>query len=218
MATGKRGSWAFAEEFLDDDALSPGTGALAAARERGAELGTSPVLPGTGAALRMVAAMLRPHGVVEIGTGVGIGSLYLLDGMPSDGVLTTIDPEMENQRAAKEAVADAGVRSQRLRTIAGRPLDVLGRLTDSAYDLVVVSAAEKDAAAYVDEALRLLRDGGVLAVSDVLWHDRVADPGITDPVTTRVRALVARLRDDEDLVPSLLTVGDGLLVAVVRRR
>jgi predicted O-methyltransferase YrrM len=217
MATGKQGSWAFAEEFLDDDSLYPGTGALATARERGQELGCTPVLPGTGSALRTIAAMSRPRSVVEIGAGAGVGSLYLLDGMPRGAVLTAIDPEMENLRAAKEAYADAGIRAQRIRTIAGRPLDVLGRLTDAAYDLVVVPAADRDAAAHVDEALRLLRDGGVLALANVLWHDRIADPGATDAVTRRVRELVVRLQTRDDLVSSLLTAGDGLLVSVVRR-
>ena len=60
--------------------------------------------------------------------------------MPADGVLTTIDVEVENQRAAREAFAEEGMRTNRARLISGRALDVLPRLTDGAYDLVLLDA------------------------------------------------------------------------------
>jgi len=152
--------------------------------------------------------------VVEIGTGAGVSSLHLLRGMPAEGVLTTIDIEVEHQRAAKEAFADEGLRATRTRTISGRALDVLPRLTDGAYDLVLVDADKENAAAYVEQGVRLLRSGGVLAVAGALWHDRVADPARRDETTTAVRELGRAVRDDERLLSALLPSGDGLLVAV----
>ncbi|MEN0129985.1 MAG: O-methyltransferase, partial [Brevundimonas sp.] len=167
---------------------------------------------GTGAALSVLAAAVGARAVVEIGTGAGVSSLYLLRGMPDDGVLTTIDLEVEHQRAAKEAFADQGVRAARTRTISGRALDVLPRLTDGAYDLVLVDADKENAAAYVEQAIRLLRPGGVLTVAGALWHDRVADPARRDETTTSVRELGRAVRSDERLLPALLPSGDGLLV------
>lgn len=131
-------------------------------------------------------------------------------------MLTTIDVEAENQRAAKDAFTEAGIRANRARVITGRALDVLPRLTDAAYDLVLVDADKRDVDAYVDQALRLLRPGGVLAVDNALWHDRVADPAQRDEQTTAIRELGKRVRDDEGLVPALLPCGDGLLAAVKR--
>ena len=61
---------------------------LLRARERAAELGCVPVLPGSGAVLRLLAAVTQARSVVEIGTGAGISGVWLLRGMPSDGVLT----------------------------------------------------------------------------------------------------------------------------------
>ena len=90
---------------------------LLRARERAAELGCVPVLPGSGALLRLLAAVTQARSVVEIGTGTGISGVWLLRGMPSDGVLTTIDVEVENQRAAKEAFAEAGFAAKQIRTI-----------------------------------------------------------------------------------------------------
>lgn len=124
--------------------------------------------PGTGAALSVLAAASKARAVVEIGTGAGVSSVQLLRGMPADGVLTTIDVEVEHQRAAKQAFAEEGVRPARTRTISGRALDVLPRLTDAAYDLVFVDADIENYPSYVRQAVRLLRPGGVLAVDDAL--------------------------------------------------
>ena len=66
-----------------------------------------------GAALRVLAASGGARSVVEVGTGAGVSGLYLLRGMPADGVLTTIDVEAENQRAAREAFAEDGIRPNR---------------------------------------------------------------------------------------------------------
>ena len=189
---------------------------LLRARERAAQLGCTPVLPGSGAALSVLAAAAQARAVVEVGTGAGVGSLYLLRGMPADGVLTTIDLEVEHQRAAKEAFAEEGIKPTRTRTISGRALDVVPRLTDGGYDLVFVDADKEGYRGYVEQAVRLLRVGGVLVVDNALWHDRVADPARRDETTTTIREVGRIVRADDRLLPSLLPVGDGLLVAVKR--
>ncbi|WP_425489404.1 O-methyltransferase [Nocardioides piscis] len=157
--------------------------------------------------------MLDARAVVEIGTGTGVSGLWLLRGMRSDGVLTTVDIEAEHQRLAKETFADAGIASNRARTITGAGLDVLPRLTDGHYDLVFCDGDKREYAAYMAEALRLLRPGGVVAFDNALWHDRVADPAQRDEETTAIRDLGRAVADNESLVPVLLPVGDGLLMA-----
>ena len=111
--------------------------------------------------------------MVEIGTGTGVSGLWLLRGMRSDGVLTTVDIEAEHQRLAKETFTEAGIPSNRARTIAGAGLDVLPRLTDGHYDLVFCDGDKREYAAYLKEALRLLRPGGIVAFDNAL----LARPG-----------------------------------------
>lgn len=189
---------------------------LERARAKAAELGCVPVSPGAGAALQVLAAAVQARAVVEVGTGTGVSGVWLLRGMPADGVLTTIDVEVEHQRAAKEAFAEAGVRGNRARVISGRALDVLPRLTDGAYDLVLLDADKAEYGAYLEQAVRLLRPGGVLAVDNALWKDKVADPAQRDETTTAIRELGRSVRDDENLLSAMLPTGDGLLVAVKR--
>jgi predicted O-methyltransferase YrrM len=210
MSAQKPASWAYSEEFITESEV------IEQARHRGEELGCTPVLPGTGAALRLLAAASGARAVAEVGTGAGVSGLWLLEGMPKDGILTTIDVEAEHQRAARKAYAAAGVAPQRTRVITGRALDVMPRLTDGAYDMVVIDGDKLEYAAYVEQALRLLRPGGVLAIDNLLWHDKVADPAARDETTRALRDLGKTLRDHDALVPCLLPVGDGLLAAVKR--
>lgn len=203
-------SWAYTEEFVPEEAP------VAAARVRAAELGVRAVSPGTGAALQLMAATTGARTVAEIGTGTGVSGLWLLAGMRPDGVLTTIDVEAEHQRAARLAFAEAGVRPARTRLITGRALDVLPRMADRAYDLVLVDGDPAEAPEYVEQAIRMLRPGGVLAVTSALWHDRVADPARRDEATVAVRELGKHVRADDRLRSALLPTGDGLLLAVRR--
>jgi predicted O-methyltransferase YrrM len=206
----KPATWAYAESFIPEDDV------LERARARAEEFGCVPVQPGAGAALRLLAAALPARAVVEVGTGAGVSGVYLLRGMPEDGVLTSIDIETEHQKAAREAFAEAGIAANRTRLISGPALEVLPRLTDGAYDLVLLDADKKEYAEYLEQALRLLRLGGVLAFDNALWHDRVADPAQRDETTTTIRELGKAVRDHPNLVPAMLPVGDGLLTAVKR--
>jgi predicted O-methyltransferase YrrM len=186
---------------------------LAAARARAEEVGVTPIGSGGGAALRFLASAIDARAVVEIGTGTGVSGVWLLRGMRSDGVLTSVDIEAEHQRLARETFAEAGIPSQRVRTIAGAALDVLPRLTDGHYDLVFCDGDKAEYAAYLTEALRLLRPGGVVVFDNALWHDRVADPAQRDEETVTIRDLGRAVIEHEGLVSVLLPVGDGLLVA-----
>ncbi|WP_308212253.1 O-methyltransferase [Mumia quercus] len=203
-------SWLYAEEFVIEDEH------LLNARARADEVGVAPIGPGGGAALRLLAAVSGASAVVEVGTGTGVSGLWLLRGMRPDGVLTSVDREAEHQRLARATLTEAGIAPNRFRLISGSAVEVLPRLADGGYDLVFIDADKRDYPLFVEEAVRLLRPGGVLAFDNALWHDRVADPARRDEDTVAVRELGKALLDDERFLPALLPVGDGLLVAQLR--
>jgi len=93
----------YAESFITEDPFKT------YARARGVEIGAHDVTPGVGAYLKHLAFTLSAQSVVEIGTGSGVGSLWLLDGMLASGTLTSIDDEMEHTQIAKLAFADAEI-------------------------------------------------------------------------------------------------------------
>lgn len=200
----------YVESFVTEQPVA------ASARQRAEELGVETVSTGAGAALRLIAAMIDARAVVEIGTGTGVSGLWLLEGMHPEGVLTTVDTEIEHQRAAKRAFNEAGIASSRARVITGAARDVLPRLTDGAYDLVFVDSDPADYAELLDEALRLLRYGGVVVFDDALHKDRIADPSARDAESVALRDLGKLIREHDHLVPAILPVGEGLVAAVHR--
>ncbi|WP_245736414.1 O-methyltransferase [Micromonospora pattaloongensis] len=187
---------------------------LQTARGLAREFGLEAVTPGAGSTLRLLAAAGSARAVVEIGTGTGVSGVWLLRGMREDGVLTTIDVENEHQRIARRIFVEAGFAPSRTRIITGRALDVLPRLADGAYDMVFVDADNAEYGACVDAARRLLRPGGVLALSGALAGGRIADPAARDVDTVTVREVIKAVRESDEWVPALLPSGDGLLVAV----
>jgi predicted O-methyltransferase YrrM len=188
--------------------------AIRAARTLSYEVGIEPVPSGTGAALRLLAGAGAAKAVVEIGTGTGTSGLWLLQGMRTDGILTTIDVEPEHQRMARRIFAEAGYQPSRTRIITGRALDVLPRLADGVYDLLFVDGDPEEYSACVAAAARLLRRGGMLVVNGALTGGRVADPAARDPRTVLLREVIKAVRDAEEWISALLPVGDGLLAAV----
>lgn len=206
----KAQAWVFAEDYVPESEV------VAEARAAAAELGAEPVSAGTGAALRALAAVAGARAVLEVGTGAGVSSLWLLDGMPVDGVLTSIDSEVEFHKQARRSFQSAGVSPQRTRLIAGRALDVLPRMAARGYDMMVLDADVAETPAYLDHAVRVLRPGGVIAFVHALWRDQVADPARRDAETVVCREVVRFLGESPDFIPALLPVGDGLVVAVKR--
>ncbi|MDP9183009.1 MAG: O-methyltransferase [Actinomycetota bacterium] len=197
------------------DGWLPEDAPVLAARARAAEVGVGSVDPTTGALLRLLAAACQARAVVELGTGAGVSSLWLLRGMRPDGVLTSVDPDTEHQRLARQSLLEAGFGTGRVRLITGQALAVLPRLSDKAYDLLFCDAVRAENGDYLTAALRLLRPGGLVVFAGALGNGRVADPGARDPDTVALRELTRTVKEDERLVPALLPIGSGLLVAAV---
>jgi predicted O-methyltransferase YrrM len=193
----------------------PEDDALTAARSRAAEIGVPAVDPATGAVLRLLAATVGAKAAVELGTGAGVSTLWLLRGLTPEGVLTSVDSDGEHQRLAKASLADAGVASGRVRLIQGRALEVLPRLSEAAYDLVFCDAARSENGDYLAAELKLLRPGGIVIFAGALAGGRVAEPHARDAETVAMRELARSVREEERLTAALLPVGTGLLIGVL---
>jgi len=207
--TGKYASWAFAEARPVEDEV------VLMARDRSAELGITPVSEGTASVLTFLAAAARPQTMVELGTGAGVSGLALMRGAPAGAVLTSLDPDAEAQRAAREVFGADGYPSSTTRLIAGRGRTVLPKLSAGAYDLVFIDADLLLLEYHVTEAARLLRSGGMVIIHDALDQDRVPRPAVRDASTVMLRDVGNELRDNATVwrTSTLLPTGTGLLLA-----
>jgi predicted O-methyltransferase YrrM len=184
------------------------------ARMRGAEVGAIDVTSGVGAYLRHLAHILDAQSVVEIGTGSGVGALWILEGMLPSGTLTSIDGEQEHSAIAKIALQDSQIAQSRYRLITNPAIEVMTKLADRAYDLVIFRDNAEDLPDAIIEAYRILRSGGVFVIDNFFGGSKVNDPSQRDPKTIALRDAGKILKaDTEKWVTSLIPVGDGLLLA-----
>ncbi|MBP8919454.1 MAG: O-methyltransferase [Micropruina sp.] len=185
---------------------------LARAASRQLALGSAS--QGVTSALTFFARLLQARHVVEIGTGAGVSGLALIRGMAPDGILTSIDLENEHQVAARQIFSAEGVATRRVRLIAGSALNVLPKLSDGVYDMVVVDGDPLEFVEYVDQSQRLLRSGGLLVLHHALWKGQVADEANEDDETLIIREALQAVQEMPEFTATLLPVGDGLLAAV----
>lgn len=203
----KESTWKFAEEFATEGEH------LASARVQSIEFGIDAVSPATGAQLAVIVAATGATNMIEIGTGVGVSALWLFAGAP-DATLTSIDIEPDYQQAAKRSLQAAGVPSNRVRLITGRTQDVLPRMNEQSYDIVLVDADPLSVIENVEHGLRLVRTGGTVLVPHALWRGRVADPAKRDDAVTGFRTVLNEVGASSAVLSSLSSVGDGLLQLV----
>lgn len=161
-----------AEEYTDDWHIEDAV--VSGAQVRGGGQGSAVPTPTAGAVLRSTAAALGAAAVVQAGADSGVSGLYLLEGMSPDGVLTSIEENAESDAAARVLPR----LSRRLRGSAppwtGAPLDVLSRLTDHAYNLVVIGAGLGASAPYTRQpvgscAQAALRSSSASSVTTFWW-------------------------------------------------
>src|SRR3954466_5504295 len=200
------------------DRFAVETPEMVAARERAVHLsGTSPVEPAVGATLAVLASTVGARSVVSIGSGGGLAGLWLLRGMRPDGVLTALDGDPEQLRAARKALAQGGIPAGRARLIFGTPGEVLPRLSPGAYDMVSCAGPPREYAEHLGALLGLVRIGGAMTLHGLLDGGRIADRAARDPETVAWREIVRTVREDEALLSSVLPIGAGLLVATKRQ-
>lgn len=183
------------------------------ARHASIEHGVEPITPAVGSYLGSLVALTGAQSIVEIGTGLGVSSHWLLHGNP-DANLTTIDKDVDTVQTAKDLLVAAGVAGSRVRCISGDAADILPRMNEGTYDFVLVNSTSKGVLEYVKHALRLARSGGIVVLTHALGGGSVANPAKRDAITTELRTILGDYAVDEHVRATLVPVGDGVLTLV----
>jgi predicted O-methyltransferase YrrM len=190
---------------------------LAEMEARGARDGIPIVHPPTGQLLQVLARARAARRIVEVGTAIGVSTLYLARAIPDGGTVVTFEIDPDRQAAARDYLTRAGVVERvdlRLRDARAGLAELTGP-----FDLAFIDGVKAEYGDYLEALLPLLGSGAVLAVDNVLMSGTVAedrtDGHWTDEQIANARAFNARLINDERLTATVTPVGDGVLVAVV---
>ena len=199
--------------------LRPEPDAVLAEMEAQAERERIPiVVPETGALLHVLALARGARRVVEIGTAIGVSTLYLARALAPGGVVASFEIDEARHRAAADYLRSAGVSDRTdLRLQDARA--GLAELTGP-FDMAFLDGVKAQYGEYLELVLPLLESGAVLAVDNVLMAGTVAegwgDGNWTDEQIAGMRAFNERLLTHERLEGTVTPVGDGVLVAVCR--
>ncbi len=163
-----------------------------------------------GTFLGLLVAAIGARRVLEVGTFTGYSALCMARALPSEGRLIACDVSEEFTSIARRYWEKAGL-SGRIELRLGPALETLRSLpAGDTFDFAFIDADKENQAAYYEEILRRLRPGGLLALDNVFWSGRVAQPEHDDPSTVAIRALNDRIANDARVQSVMLAVSDGL--------
>lgn len=177
------------------------------------------ISPDEGAFLQMLVRLLPAHRILEVGTFTGYSSTAMALAQDSDGSIVCCDVSKEWTDIAREAWTEAGV-ADRIELRLAPAVETLDSfLADgqaSSFDMAFIDADKGNYDNYYERALQLVRPGGLIAIDNVLWSGRVADPSDQDADTQAIRALNAKIATDERVDLAMTPVADGVTLARVR--
>ena len=175
------------------------------------------ISPEQGAFMHLLVRLLGARRAIEVGTFTGYSALVVAEALPPDGLLVACDVSAEWTAVGRPFWERAGVAGRidlRLQPAADTLDELIAQGDAGTFDLAFIDADKANYGTYYERCLTLVRAGGVVAVDNVLWGGRVADPRANDDDTNAIRALNAKIRGDRRVHAVTVPIGDGLTLAL----
>jgi predicted O-methyltransferase YrrM len=174
------------------------------------------ISPEQGQFMALLVELIGAKRTIEVGTFTGYSALVVALALPAEGRVIACDVSEEFTAMARRYWAKAGVANKidlRLAP-ASETLDKLLAAGEAGrFDFAFIDADKGNYVGYYERCLKLVRAGGLIAVDNVLWGGKVADPAVDDEDTRAIRALNDQLKSDERVGLSMVPIGDGLTLA-----
>lgn len=174
------------------------------------------IAPEQGQFMALLVKLMGARKALEIGTFTGYSALWVALALPPDGRLVACDIDATWTAMARRFWSEAGVADKidmRLAPALETLDDLIAGGEAGSFDFAFIDAEKTDYDAYFEAALTLLRPGGLIAVDNVFWDGKVADPDARDLVTRRTREFNRKVHGDRRIDLSVVPIGDGLTLA-----
>ena len=165
-----------------------------------------------GRLLKMLATMIMPRNILEIGTYTGYSALCLAEGAPKDAKIYTIeiDDEMEGFITKYLQESEYG---HKVELKIGDALQLMNNYEDNFFDLIFIDANKRDYLSYYHIAIEKLKKGGVILADNTLWNGKVVEDKFhKDEQTCGVMKFNNHIKDDTRIEKVILPIRDGLTI------
>lgn len=175
------------------------------------------VSPIQGQFMMLLVKLIGAVKTLEVGVFTGYSSLCTALALPAHGRVVACDVSEDWTSMARRYWAEAGVADKIALRLAPaiETLDaLLAEGQAGTFDFAFIDADKENYDNYYERALKLVRKGGLIVFDNMLWYGKVADPSVQDSETVALRALNAKLHQDDRVFVSLIAVGDGMSLAI----
>ncbi|MFO1205970.1 MAG: class I SAM-dependent methyltransferase [Burkholderiales bacterium] len=177
---------------------------------------TMQIAPEQGQFLALLVQLTGARRCLEVGVFTGYSALCVAAALPADGSVVACDVSEEWTAVARRYWEEAGV-AERIEIKLAPAVETLDRLLangqSGTFDFAFIDADKPNYLNYFERSLRLVRQGGLIAVDNTLWYGRVADPTNHDEDTEAIRSFNRSLHADARIDLSLVPIGDGVTLA-----
>jgi len=163
--------------------------------------------------LQLAVQLSGAQRIVEIGTFTGYSALAMAEGLAEGGQILTIENNPSHAKISQRFF-DRSPDGFKIDLRLGEALDILKTLPDAETDLVFIDADKQNYSAYYKEAMRILRNGGLILADNALWYGRVFDP--KDDDSRSIADFNELVKADNAAEKLFLTIRDGIYL--IRKR
>ena len=174
--------------------------------------------PETARLMSVLTKLVRPKKILEIGTAIGYSSIIMAQGLDADGKITTLEYDSRTAEIARENIKRAGL-ADKIQVIEADAKDYLSYLDeDETYDMVFLDGPKAHYLFMLEDAVRLLKKGGLLVSDNILFKGMTADDGhfarrkVT--IIHRLREYIDALMAHPQLETAILSQGDGVTLSI----
>jgi predicted O-methyltransferase YrrM len=175
------------------------------------------IAPEQGQFMALLVQLIGAKKTLEVGVFTGYSTLVVALALPSDGKIVACDVSEEFTAIARRYWQQAGV-TNKINLHIAPAIETLDNLLAAgegeSFDFAFIDADKSNYDDYYERSLQLIRPGGLIAIDNVLWSGRVADPQVQDNRTSKIRALNEKLHQDQRITLSLVPIADGLTLAL----
>ena len=175
------------------------------------------IAPEQGQFMSLLVQLIGAKKTLDIGVFTGYSSLIVALALPEDGKIVACDVDQYCTAIASRYWQEAGV-AEKIDLHLAPALETLDQLIaqgqSDSFDFAFIDADKRNYDNYYEKCLQLIRPGGLIAIDNVLWSGRVADPNDSDKRTMAIRELNQKLHQDPRVKISLLPIADGLTLAL----